>query len=144
MSQEGQWVPMHQQNPPKKNFARIWAWFKKFCLNHFRASCVSPPRKCKARPLSKCFSTYGPSAWNKEQDPHRDDTVTLVWRQDQRAACWIRALRLIQVFCQSESWRETTVQLLSGEREPNNQRLTDLRLRMEEALSTIDEPVNHE
>ena len=39
---------------------------------------------------------------------------------------------------------QNTVQLLSGEREPNNQRLTDLRLRMEEALSTIDEPVNHE
>jgi hypothetical protein len=39
---------------------------------------------------------------------------------------------------------QNSVQLLSGEREPDNQRLTDLRVRMEEALSTLDEPVNDE
>ena len=25
------------------------------------------PRKCKSQPLSKCFFTYGPSAWNKNK-----------------------------------------------------------------------------
>lgn len=33
-----------------------------------------------------------------------------------------------------------TIQILSGEREPNNKKLGDLRLRMEQALGTIDAP----
>ena len=38
-----------------------------------------------------------------------------------------------------------TIQILSGEREPGNKKLGDLRLRMEEALGTIDEPeVTHD
>ena len=33
-----------------------------------------------------------------------------------------------------------TIQVLTGEREPSNKKLGDLRLRMEQALGTIEEP----
>jgi len=40
---------------------------------------------------------------------------------------------------------QNTIQVLCGEREPSNKKLGDLRLRMEEALATIDEPgLTHE
>jgi hypothetical protein len=38
-----------------------------------------------------------------------------------------------------------TIQVLTGEREPGNKKLGDLRLRMEEALAAIDSPgLTHE
>ena len=38
-----------------------------------------------------------------------------------------------------------TIQVLSGEREPSNKKLSDLRVRMEEALGMIDNPgLTHE
>ncbi len=38
-----------------------------------------------------------------------------------------------------------TIQVLTGEREPGNKKLGDLRVRMEEALSSCDEPgLTHE
>lgn len=37
---------------------------------------------------------------------------------------------------------QNTVQILAGEREPESVKLGDLRLRMEDALGAIEEPVN--
>lgn len=45
-----------------------------------------------------------------------------------------------QGFC---TWLiKNTVQVLVDEREPTNQKLSDLRVRMEEALATIEAPVS--
>ena len=52
-----------------------------------------------------------------------------------------QALRLIQVL---QSGLCKTAAAAGYEREPDNQRLSDLRLRMEAALSTIDGPASDE
>tara|TARA_B100000519_G_C14216460_1_gene425210 strand:- start:288 stop:554 length:267 start_codon:yes stop_codon:yes gene_type:complete len=48
-----------------------------------------------------------------------------------------------QGFC---TWLiKNTIQVLAEEREPSNQKLSDLRVRMEEALASIDSPgLTHE
>ena len=74
----------------------------------------------------------------------RIDLVLSPWYGDK-----LRELRADSGFESDQSfsrWLLTnTIQILSGEREPGNKKLGDLRLRMEEALGTIDEPeVTHD
>ena len=56
----------------------------------------------------------------------------------------IRELRVDSGFESDQAfsrWLLTnTIQVLTGEREPSNKKLGDLRLRMEQALGTIEEP----
>ena len=74
----------------------------------------------------------------------RIDLVLSPWYGDK-----LRELRADSGFESDQSfsrWLLTnTIQILSGEREPSNKKLGDLRLRMEQALGTIDEPeVTHD
>ena len=74
----------------------------------------------------------------------RIDLVLSPWYGDK-----LRELRADSGFESDQSfsrWLLTnTIQILSGEREPGNKKLGDLRLRMEQALGTIDEPeVTHD
>ena len=74
----------------------------------------------------------------------RIDLVLSPWYGDK-----LRELRADSGFESDQSfslWLLTnTIQVLAGEREPGNKKLGDLRVRMEEALGTIDEPeVTHD
>jgi len=101
-----------------------------------------PPARCKAQIYPLIFIVMPRQLGAKNKT--RIEMTLSSWYSEK-----LRELRDDSGFESDQAfsrWLLTnTIQVLAGEREPGNKKLSDLRVRMEEALSTCEEPgLTHE